>query len=376
MTQFDDPSADTDAQDSGWRPLRIVRIEHESSVIRSFHLEPVDGGALAVADAGQHLPIRLSIAGEVAPVLRTYTLSNAPNDRAYRISVRRLGLASSHLHAIMRVGDILYAKPPAGSFVVDTAARHRAVMVAAGVGITPLLAMLAHLVAGEEAGQAMRPVTFFYAAHSVEERAFDAELAELQARAGDKLTLIRLLSQTGGAELGRDYEEGGFMQAAVFHRHLGFERKDFYMCGPPPFMQAVYSTLREAGVADRHIHAEAFGPASLVRTGDTPECTGPAKFPSSASERVRFAPSDVDAVWNPGDGSLLELAEAAGLTPDYGCRVGACGACKSRLVSGEVAYIRQTSAAHGENEVLICSAVPAERGGGGAPVVIALDQPG
>lgn len=357
---------------AGWRPFRIARVADESSVIRSFYLEPADGGALDPAGAGQHLPIRLTIPGSDDPVIRTYTISCAPITGHYRLSVRKLGLASTYLHEQAAPGTIIGAKPPAGDFIIDDQAAHPAVLVAAGVGITPLLAMLSHLVAGEAVGRPMRPVVLFYAARSLEERAFDAELAALGAQAGGKLRLVRILQHSEGAVAGRDFEESGFLESAVFQRHLGFGRHDFYLCGPPPFMQAVYGALRDLGVADGAIHAEAFGPASLKRSSDTPAAAAPQKPAASGTEAVTFNPSGTQAQWAPGAGSLLELAEAAGLTPDYGCREGACGACKTKLVAGGVAYFRETSAAHGPDEVLICSAVPAARTGDDPALVLAL----
>lgn len=357
---------------AGWRPFRVARVEDESSVIRSFYLEAADGGALDPAGAGQHLPIRLTIPGSDDPVIRTYTISCAPIASHYRLSVRKLGLASTYLHELAAPGTIIAAKPPAGDFIIDDQAQHPAVLVAAGVGITPLLAMLSHLVAAAEAGRAMRPVILFYAARSREERAFDAELAALGARAGGKLRLVRILQLTDGAEPGRDYEESGFLDGAVFQRHLGFGRHDFYLCGPPPFMQAIYTALRDMGVADGAIHAEAFGPASLQRTPDAGAPAALQPVAATSAEAVIFNPSGTEAQWAPGAGSLLELAEAAGLKPEYGCREGACGACKSKLVQGEVAYFRTTSAAHGADEVLICSAVPAARAAGDPALIIGL----
>ncbi|OQW44430.1 MAG: hypothetical protein A4S16_03875 [Proteobacteria bacterium SG_bin6] len=356
----------------GWRPFRIARVADESSVIRSFYLEPADGGGLDPAAAGQHLPIRLTIPGSDDPVIRTYTISCAPVAGYYRLSVRKLGLASTYLHELAAPGTIIGAKPPAGDFIIDDQAAHPAVLVAAGVGITPLLAMLSHLVAGEGAGRPMRPVTLFYAARSIEERGFDAELAALAARASGKLRLVRVLQLTDGTEAGRDYEESGFLRSELFPRYLGFGRHDFYLCGPPPFMQAVYGALRALGVADSAIHAEAFGPASLIRTGDAAAPLASRPVAATGEEVVTFNPTGTQAHWKPGDGSLLELAEAKGLKPDYGCREGACGACKCKLVAGQVAYFRETSAAHDPDEVLICSAVPASRGVGSPAVVLAL----
>lgn len=357
--------------DDPWRPLRVVRIVDESAVIRSFHLEPIDGLPLAPYAAGQHLPIRLTIPGHEAPVLRTYTLSSASLRAQYRLSVRKLGTGSSFLHESVVAGDIIEARAPAGSFTIDAELTHPVVFMAAGVGITPMLAMLDHLVAeGERTGH-MRPATLFYAARAKRERAFDFELAALRARAKAPITLVRLLQMTDDADPGTDYEETDMIRADLIKKYLSFDRYDFYLCGPPGFMQAAYTMLRGLGVADPHIRAEAFGPASLVRTTDSPEAVSKAE-PSDVPVAVVFNRAGDAGIWSSDKGSLLEFAEASGLTPAFGCRVGVCGACRTTILSGTVAYIRDTTAACGPGEVLICSAVPA-RVTAGQPNALGLD---
>lgn len=356
-------SMNTSPLPSDWRPFRIARIVEESAVIKSFYLEPVEGAGVEPHRAGQHLPIRLPQPGGEPPLLRTYTLSVAPSAPQLRISVRKLGLGSSYLHDAITVGDVIDCRAPAGSFIIDTAPAHPVVMIAAGVGITPILAMISHLVdEGERTGE-LRPVIFFYAARSKSERGFDAELARLAERASGRLTLIRLLQDIDDAVIGADYEEQGILSPDVLEKHLGFQLYDFYMCGPPGFMQATYDMLTSQGVADHRIFAEAFGPASLKRRVLTaaPE---PAAIASSVPVDVVFNAAGDTGIWAPGAGSLLEFAEASGLKPAFGCRVGACGACKTPLVGGAVAYFRETSAAHASDEVLLCSAVPAAVGDG------------
>lgn len=351
-------STTTLSPSSEWRPFRVTRIVAESAVIKSFYLEPADGTAMAPHRAGQHLPIRLAQPGGEAPLLRTYTVSVAPSAPQLRISVRKLGEGSIHLHDAIDVGDIIDCRAPDGSFIIDTSPAHPVVMIAAGVGITPILAMIAHLVDEGERTGAMRPVTFFYAARTKAERGFDAELSQLVERSNGKLTIIRLLQATDDAAIGSDFEEQGILSAAVLEKYLGFQCYDFYMCGPPGFMQAVYDLLIDHGVADHRIFAEAFGPASLKRQVDNRSVT-PKAEPSTIPVDVVFNAAGDNGAWTPGSGSLLEFAEASGLTPEFGCREGACGACKTPLIAGSVAYFRETSAAHGDNEVLICSAVPA-----------------
>ncbi|MEP6971357.1 MAG: pyridoxamine 5'-phosphate oxidase family protein, partial [Betaproteobacteria bacterium] len=125
-----------------WRPMRVSRIEQESATVLSFHLEPADGAGAATHLAGQHLPIRLTLPGFEAPTLRTYTLSSAPSDAHYRISVKRQGAVSSHLHDRIKVGDTIEARAPQGTFTLDAALRRPVVLLSGGVGVTPMLAML------------------------------------------------------------------------------------------------------------------------------------------------------------------------------------------------------------------------------------------
>lgn len=351
-------STNTSSSRAEWRKFKVTQIVAESTVIKSFYLEPAGGVAMAPHRAGQHLPIRLVQSGSEPPLLRTYTVSVAPSALQLRISVRKLGVGSSHLHDAIAVGDTIDCREPDGDFIIDTAQPNPVVMIAAGVGITPILAMMAHLVDEGERTGTMRPIIFFYAARNKAERGFDDELGRLKARSNDKLAIIRLLQQTDDAAIGVDYEEQGTLSAGVLEKYLGFQLYDFYMCGPPGFMQTVYDTLTSYGVADHRIFAEAFGPASLKRQFATRRAELKAE-PSNVAVDVIFNAAGDHGVWTPGAGSLLEFAESSGLTPEFGCREGACGACKTPLVAGTVAYFRETSAAHADNEVLICSAVPA-----------------
>lgn len=346
---------------AAWRPFRVARIADESSVIRSFQLEPADGIGIIAHEAGQHLPIRVQPEGAVAPLVRTYTLSTAPSDGHYRISVKREGVVSSHLHDRLAVGDLIEVRSPAGQFTIDPAETRPAVLMAAGVGITPLLAMLRHLIYEGERKRRMRPAWLFVAARTLSERAFDAEIAQLVERTGGAVRLVRALDDTAGAEEGRDFEVAGRIDMTLLRAVLPFDGYDFYMCGPPPFMQGIYDQLRAVGTPDERIHAEAFGPASLKRTRDEvlPDLAAIAEKPVP----VAFIRSGKEARWEPGGGSLLELAESRGLTPEFGCRSGSCGSCATRVISGEVTYASSPQAKVGANEALLCCAVPSAAGG-------------
>lgn len=342
-----------------WRPFRIARIVEESESIRSFHLEPVDGAGLIPHEAGQHLPIRLATGDGASPLIRTYTLSVAPSDGSYRISVKRQGLASSHLHGL-KVGDIIEARAPAGQFTVDATERRPAVLMAAGIGITPMLAMLRQIVYEGRRTRHTRPTWLLYSARSKADRAFDREIRELTADVG-AVRVIRLLSDPTGATEKQDYDVAGRIDIALLRAALPFDDYDFYLCGPAAFTQSLYDGLRGLNIADARIHAEAFGPSSLQRTTAAPVAAGPA----AATEPVAviFATSVKDARWTPESGSLLELAEAAGLAPEFSCRGGSCGTCRTPILAGVVAYQKTPSFQTGANEALICCAVPAAESG-------------
>ncbi|WP_042688764.1 pyridoxamine 5'-phosphate oxidase family protein [Azospirillum sp. B506] len=346
-----------------WRPYRVTKITDETPEIRSFHLQPADGAGLLPHAAGQHLPIRVTVPGTDKPITRTYTLSTAPSDGLYRISVKRDGLVSRHLHDSIHAGDLIEARAPDGGFIIDPHETRPAVLLAGGIGITPLLAMLRHIVYEGLRKQRMRPTILIQAARSKSDRPFEREIADLVDAAHGKVRWIRVLSDPSAAAEGVDYDAAGRIDMALLTRFLPFDDYDFYLCGPPAFTQALYDGLRGRNIADGRIHAEAFGPSSLKRTvdaGSAPAAIRPP--PSTEPVPVAFMTSMKEDRWTPASGTLLELAEARGLNPEYSCREGTCGTCRTKLLKGAVTYIREPGVHVADDEVLICSAVPAEAG--------------
>lgn len=346
------------AQASQWRPFRISKLVDESSVIRSLTLEPADDAGLIPQQPGQHLPIRITLPGASAPSLRTYTLSSAPSDGAYRLSVKKEGAASTYLHSLA-VGDLIEARAPAGSFTIDAAGRRPVVLLAAGVGITPMIAMLRYLVYEGFRLRRTRPTWLFYSARSKAERAFDAELEALVASAQGAVRVIRLLSRVHDASEGRDFEVAGRLDMQLLRASLPFDDYEFFICGPRSFMQAAYDGLRELNIGDERIHAEAFGPASLTRKIAQVAAIASSPPPAREPVAVAFLASGKEARWEPGSGSLLELAEARGVDAPFSCRAGTCGSCATRIIEGAVAYSRQPSFQVAAGEALICCSVPA-----------------
>ncbi|GJH27834.1 pyridoxamine 5'-phosphate oxidase family protein [Caballeronia novacaledonica] len=347
-----------------WRTFRVSKIVDESDAIRSFHLEPADGAGIVPHKAGQHLPIRITLPGDAKPLIRTYTLSVAPSDGLYRISVKRDGRVSTHLHDTLKVGDVIEARAPAGDFTIDALEHRPAVLMAAGVGITPMLAMLRHVVYEGLRKRRVRPVWMIVSSHSLASRAFAQEIDALEQSAGGAVNVIRVLSDTNGARLGRDYDASGRIDIDLLTSRLPFNDYDFYLCGPGTFMQSIYDGLRALNVSDGRIHAEAFGPSALKRTADRGADVKPMRPAATEPVKIEFLKSGTSAQWKPGSGTLLELAEASGLSPEFNCRGGTCGTCRTRIAQGAVSYESEPAFHVGDDEALICCAVPAADDGG------------
>ncbi|WP_130906597.1 pyridoxamine 5'-phosphate oxidase family protein [Pseudomonas sp. Sample_16] len=354
-----------------WRPLRVVRIEAESQNIRSIYMEPADGAGLPLFQAGQHLPLRFNIDGEVH--IRTYSLSSAPSDDFFRISVKRDGRVSSHLHEHIRVGDLLEARAPQGHFTVAANERRPLVLLAAGVGITPLLSMLREVVYQGLRTRGIRPTLFLQSSRTLADQPFRAEVDRLLEHAGDAVKVIRLLSQPEPNALeGEDFDSIGRIDVARLTELLeveDYDQLDFVLCGPGSFTQAMYDGLRELDVRDVRIHAETFGPSTLRRQPDPDAIVIEQPPAATTSVPVVFERSAKEARWQPEGGSLLELAESRGLQPEFSCRGGSCGTCKTRLISGQVHYPQPPAEIPEEGEVLICCAIPAQ---GAQPLVLDL----
>lgn len=370
---WDQAAARLQAQALGdlWRPLRVVRIEQESHSIRSIYLEPADGAGMPVFQAGQHLPLRFSIAGDTH--IRTYSLSSAPSDDFFRISVKHEGLVSSHLHEQLNVGDVLEARAPQGHFTVAHHERRPLVLLAAGVGITPLLSMLREVVYQGLRTRHIRPTWLFQGSRTLADQPFRPELDRLLELSGDAVKVLRLLSQPeAGAREGEDFDAPGRIDAQLLKNMLelaDYDQLDFVLCGPGSFTQGLYNSLRDLDIRDARIFAETFGPSTLRRRPDPGAVVIEQPPAATTSVPVVFERSAKEARWQPDGGSLLELAESRGLRPEFSCRGGSCGTCKTRLVSGLVHYPLPPAEVPEAGQVLICCAIPAQ---GSQPLVLDL----
>ena len=340
-----------------WRRYRVARIEKESETISSFYLTSEDGKAIAGYQPGQFLPIRLDIPGQEGLVRRTYTVSETPNGDFYRLSIKREdeGLVSGYFHDHMRLGSVLEAMAPRGKFTLVPDSPRPVVLLSGGVGITPMIAMMNHLLLEAAKTGVARPVYFIHGTQDGREHAFGFHVRNL-ARQIEDLTVHICYARPRENDL--DYDSAGYIDVALLRSLLPLDDYDFYLCGPPPFMTAVYQGLSMLGVAEDRVHYESFGPAMVLKPVEQIKDSKTPSQMAAGPIAVCFSKSGIEAEWLPEKGTLLELAEAEGLTPEFSCRNGSCGTCATKVKCGDVDYLDTPMAARDSDEVLICCSTP------------------
>jgi ferredoxin-NADP reductase len=327
----------------GWRQLRIARRVAETENILSLRLEAADDRPLARFRPGQFLTFRLRDAdGRASP--RNYSLTSDPADGSqYRISVRRheAGFGSGIMWSAAE-GDLLEATEPKGRFVLDDASHRPVILLAAGIGITPLMAMAQALAA------TARPGFLIQSCRDTASRPFAAELEALAGRAGN-LTVTAV--QTGSE---------GRVTSQTLRRLLPIGDYEAYLCGPQGFMDAMTDLLIGLGVRPERIASESFGGAKPVSVAAPPVASG-----AGDGIRVTFARSGRTAIWDGAQRTLLDFAEAQGLTPAFSCRNGICGTCVCG-VEGDIRYVEEPLEEPGPGKALLCCSAPV------GPVTLAL----
>ena len=232
--------------------LEMVKVVPESDIITSFYLRRADGQPLYPWEPGQFLPIRVTIPGQDTPAMRTYTLSTASNPDHYRLSVRRAdgkALVSPFLHANGKPGLRIEAMAPRGRFTLTRSANRPVVLLSAGVGITPMMAMSEHIVAEGKRTGTFRPVHFIHGAQNGKLQAFGHRLAEMAGEHPSfKLHVVYSAPGTDDA-LGTGYHSEGHIDLDLIKRILPFADYEFYLCGPAAFMKSLYDGLTGHGRA-------------------------------------------------------------------------------------------------------------------------------
>ncbi|GAB3486207.1 FAD-binding oxidoreductase [Marinomonas epiphytica] len=346
-----------------WMPYLVTRVEQESQDIRSFYLKPTFSDSLFDFKAGQHLTVRTRLQSGKS-LVRSYTLSSSPLESEYRISVKadpskgHEESVSHFLHRHLKVGDQIEARSPNGHFFISTEEKRPAVLVAGGVGVTPMISMAKTLYAESVRTRHLRSTTVIHGARSIAERAFANEFQTLAAQTQGAIRYISVLSRPTIADQKEgDYDIAGRIDADVFQALLPIADYDFYLCGAPAFMQAVYDSLISLGVNDERIFSESFGPSRLIRQVNSKVETD-SKANMAEKAIVEFTDSQFEQAWSNTDGSLLEFAESHGLEPNQGCRSGSCGQCSVTIEQGEVAYSTPPAFLPEEGQILVCCAYP------------------
>ena len=364
---------------SAWRKLKVVEVREETPTARSFYLQPLDRAALPRFEPGQFLPIRLNVAGHASPLIRTYTLSDADHGRHYRITVKLEGAASTWLHEQIKAGEIIEARTPSGAFTLERANPRPVVLLSAGIGITPMVAMLNSLLASSAGQTQPEHIYFIHGARNANDHPFAAQLMAVAA-AHPQISVHLRDSRPSEATPVDGVRSVGRVDIEFLKRVLPFGDYDFYLCGPGTFMQDLYNGLRALNIADDRIRFEAFGPASVKRAKSAAvalvaEGAPVAELPASAPaptqlSKVVFMRTRRDAMWSKEAGTLLDLAEANDVPAQSMCRYGICGTCSTRVLSGEVSYPIPIDGEVAPGHALICSAIPARTGTGEESTVV------
>ena len=349
----------------GWRRFILTRIENEVDAVRSFHLRPDDDQPLAPPAPGQFLSIKTERSGE-PDVVRSWSISDVDLERRlYRISIKSIdgGAGSRRMHEHMKVGDVVWSRPPAGQFVLDRAGHRRIALFSAGIGVTPMLMMLKGYI---ERGQGAPPLVWVQVATNGRTHPFKEEISARLAEIPHVRRIIYYTRPDPTDRLGLDYDRvgrptdedlrqifGAPYPLNLFGRELPFpgQETEAYVCGPQAFQDLVRGSLLAIGMKPADIRSEAF----IVNT-----VAGEGLPPVIEKATVRFKQAGITAAWYADDGqTLLDLAETAGLTPPYACRSGLCQSCECTITAGEVQYDPRPSVSIEQGRVLICCARPA-----------------
>ena len=342
----------------GFRSMRVARVNRESASVASLWFEATDGASLPAALPGQFLILKLRVNPDSPPILRNYSLSDTPGASMYRVSVKleRNGAASTFLHNHVAVGDSLEISASRGGFTLQPGAGP-VVLLSAGIGATPVLAML-HALAS---AASPREVWWLYGARNGSEHPFAQEVRGLLKVLAHSRSYIAYSRPNPADRPGEDYDGAGRLSVRLFHQ-LGVPLSaDFYLCGPPAFLRDLTAGLKAQGVPNGRLHIEIFGPEEGLTPGIAQHPRPPVHQPpgpAGPGPLVTFIRSGITVPWGPGFQSLLELAEACDVPVKWSCRTGVCHTCERPLIGGAVAYRPDPLEPPAEGNVLTCCSKP------------------
>ncbi|MEU6291686.1 MOSC and FAD-binding oxidoreductase domain-containing protein [Streptomyces sp. NPDC046988] len=350
------PDASSSPRWSGFRELLVDQVVPESASVTSLYLGSPDGSPLPEARAGQYVTLRLPSLAEPAPV-RSYSLSSASADGRYRISVKHdpRGSVSGYLTTRTHRGTRLDVAAPRGEFVLDRGSEP-IVLVSAGIGLTPVLAMLHELAAHDRE----REVWWIHGARRPEEHPLAAEAHDLLTGLPNGHEHVYYSSAAPGDHQLGHAVRGRITREALMALSLPADASA-YVCGPEGFMDDMRQALAEAGIDPARTHTEAFSALPALRPGIAPRAAAAPHQPAcepGTGPQVTFARSGLATRYPAGRRSLLELAEACDVPVRWSCRTGVCHTCVTALLSGKVGYDPAPLEYPATGEVLICCARP------------------
>jgi ferredoxin-NADP reductase/MOSC domain-containing protein YiiM len=343
----------------GFRQLQVTSVEPESADVLSLTFESPDSQPLATALPGQYVVLRLQPAAGSPPLFRSYSLSGPVSAERYRISVKvePNGAAGTYLRDRVRAGDTLDVSSPRGSFVLAGGERS-VVLMSAGIGATPVLAMLYALA---EAGSTRR-VLWLHGARDRQHHPFAAEVRRLMLALPHGRSYVCYSRPGPGDHRGEDFDSTGHLSRPVFDEAGVPGDADVYLCGPSRFMAEMKDALAGVGVAPERIHIEIFNGSEPMTPGVVNAAAQTPHLPKDDADTgplVSFARSGIAAHWKASAyQSILELAEACGVPVRWSCRTGVCHSCECGLVSGEVVYGPEPLDPPAEGNLLVCCSQP------------------
>jgi nitric oxide dioxygenase len=247
----------------GWREFTVTARQPESDLITSFVLEPLDGGPVAGFEPGQYISVAVQVPRLGLQQIRQYSLSDAPNGRSYRISVKReggadpaqAGYVSTLLHDEVQVGDTIRIAAPYGNFFIDVNATTPVVLISGGVGLTPMISMLNRVL--QSPG---REIVFVHGARNSAVHAMKDHLRATAARHPNFKAFIFYDQPLPQDQPGRDFDFPGLVDVKRILDAVMLPDADYYICGPIPFMRLQHDALIARGIKETRIHYEVFGP--------------------------------------------------------------------------------------------------------------------
>lgn len=311
----------------GFVQVPVLAVFDETPTIKTVRFVRPDGFDFL---AGQFVAVRVRVEGK--DQVRCYSISSDPHVRGYlEISVKRLGLVSNALHATARPGGMLSVKAPAGAFRYPAGDDRPIVLLAGGVGITPLVSMLRHAVAHEPT----RPVTLVYCARGEAELAFRDDIKAMARRHPQVRVCFAVSQGSSDASVYPGRIDGSLLETAV----SDLVHSLVFICGPTQMIRDMTALLARVGVPASQIRSEVFDAAAaaaagLSRGGDA-EMRAPPPPRRSAGHRMTCARTGAEVPIRAGQ-TILEAAEENGVPIESLCRAGVCGTCRVQVGAGEV----------------------------------------